>query len=57
MSILIVIEFLLVVKLLDWSLEGISSPDNFLMTLGFGGLIVIVFIIYFTHKLFKKYWK
>lgn len=57
MSILIVIEFLLVVRLLDWSLEGISSPDNFLMTLGFGGLIVIVFIIYFTHKLFKKYWK
>lgn len=56
-SLLLVIEFLILMRLLDWSLEKISTPDDFLMSIGFIGVILIVFIVYFTHKLFKKYWK
>ena len=48
-SLLLVIEFLILMRLLDWSLEKISTPDDFLMSIGFIGVIVIVFIVYFTQ--------
>ena len=53
----IIIEFLICIKLLDWSFMMISSPDNFLVALGFVGLMFFVVLIFLSIKIIKKIWK
>lgn len=54
---LFIVELFFVIKLLNWSLTGISTPDDFMVALGVGGFMLIIVIVYFTIKLIKKFWK
>lgn len=53
----VIIEFLVCIKLLDWSFMMISFPDNFSVALGFAGLIFFVVLVFLSIKIIKKVWK